>query len=189
MFDPLRMERNLTPVEDTTDSAVYVVTEEELVKLQSELEQLRREKDGDVAQELREAREFGSPAANDELWAIREAEAVLDARIARLEEVVSAAQVVDGNRTSGGVARIGSIIEVEDVPARVTRRYRMVGVLDSSADGAIPSVSAASPVGRAIMGHREGTHVSVDLPRGGQRQLRLVRVERPSLNQGRRAAS
>jgi transcription elongation factor GreA len=154
------------------------VTAEGLALLRSEVDRLRSTKVREVAQELRSAREFGPPTGNDEFWAIREDESVLDARIARLEEVISRARVHVPETTDATLVQIGATVEIEDALAGRRTRYRVVGAHESSDDGA-PAVSAASAIGRAIIGQPEGSCVDVTLPTGATRQLRLTRVEGP----------
>jgi transcription elongation factor GreA len=139
---------------------------------------LRSTKEQEVAQQLRNARTFGPPAGNDEFWAIREDESVLDARIARLEEVIARARVTEPETTDATLAQIGSTVVVEDLASGEESQYRVVGAHDSSQNG-IPAVSAASAIGLAIIGRPEGSCVDVMLPTGATRRLRLARVEGP----------
>jgi transcription elongation factor GreA len=177
------------PSNDGSDAIAYVMSEQGLAALRTELAQLRGRKAGEVAEQLREARSFGSAAGNDELWAIREDEAILDARIARLEEIVALARVAETGAPSSGVAAIGSVVELEDVGTGTTARYRIVAVHDPAPAPGVTAVSAASPIGRAIIGQSTGARVSVELPRGGARELRLVAVEAEPHAPGLAAAS
>ena len=154
----------------------FAVTAEGLASLRREVDALRSTKEQEVAQQLRNARTFGPPTGNDEFWAIREDETVLDARIARLEEVISRARVTETETTDAALARIGATVVVEDLASGASSRYRVVGAHDSSENG-MPVVSAASAVGLAIIGRQEGSCVQVTLPTGATRQLRLARVE------------
>ena len=172
-----------------SDAIWHVMSEQGLAALKDELAQLRDRKAGEVAEQLREARSFGDAAGNDELWAIREDEAILDARIARLEEILALARVAETGTPGSGVAGIGSVVELEDVGTGTTARYRIVAVHDLAPARGITPVSAASPVGRAIIGKSVGARVSVELPRGGARQLRLVAVEAEPHASGLAAAS
>ncbi len=177
------------PSNGGSDAIWHLMSERGLAALQDELAQLRDRKAGEVAEQLREARSFGGAAGNDELWAIREDEAILDARIARLEEIIALARVPETGTPSPGVAAIGSVVELEDVGTGTTARYRIVAVHDPAPAPGITAVSAASPIGRAIIGRSAGERVSVELPRGGARELRLVEVEAEPHAPGLAAAS
>ena len=146
--------------------------------LERERESLRMEK-WRFAEHLRSVREFGDTANNDEYLAIREDEAVVDARVARLEDILGRARIVDSSHAADTIA-IGSSVTVLDLGAGEPFDY----VIDSAHAPVAPSaVSAVSPVGRALLGRQPGEVVSVQLPRKGRtRELEIVAVrplERP----------
>lgn len=140
--------------------------------LHRELQDLRREK-AQFSEQLRSVREFGETANNDEHLAIREEEAVVDARLARLEDILSRARLVDPADAHDTIA-IGSSVTVLDHGAGDTFDY----VIDGAHAPAMPgAVSAVSPVGRALLGRRAGEVVIVELPRKGRiRELEIVAV-------------
>jgi transcription elongation factor GreA len=130
-------------------SAARRALERDLASLHAE----RRE----IPARLRIAREFGDTANNDEHQAIREEEAVLAARIARLEDILVRATDVDHTDVNDSVT-IGGSVTVVDVDTREKLDY-VIG----SAHGALSrgTVSALSPVGQALLGRRVGDRVSV----------------------------
>ncbi|MFL5863361.1 MAG: GreA/GreB family elongation factor [Solirubrobacteraceae bacterium] len=125
---------------------------------------------------LRIAREFGDTANNDEHLAIREDEALLAARIARLEDILARATDVDHAGVRESVT-IGSTVTVVDVDTRERLEY-VIG----SAHGVMSRgpVSAVSPVGQALLGRRIGERVSVHLPHGRRREFDLRQICQPS---------
>jgi transcription elongation factor GreA len=144
-------------------------------KLEDELERVRAER-RDHGEQLRRAREFGEPGANDELMAIREDEAITAARLARLEQILGRAEVVDDAATDGTVA-IGSMVTLLEHESGRTETYVVDG-----AHGSLDSnvISALSPMGSALIGSARGTVVRVELPRGRMRTLTILDVaERP----------
>ena len=144
-----------------------------LEELRLELERLRRHGRDEVAQRLREARTFGDDSNNDEYHAVREEQTVLEARIALLEDAVGRAVVIDQDEGSDGVAAIGSTLLIEDLATGCKSRQRL-----ASAHSVAPStISAASPVGQALLGAAPGTVVTASLPNGRSRRLRLLAVE------------
>jgi transcription elongation factor GreA len=140
-------------------------------KLQDQLEELRleREAHGD---RLRSAREFGEPSGNDELMAVREDEPIIEARLARVEEILARAEVVDG-AAEGGVVGIGSAVTVLDQESGRTETYIVDG-----AHGSLDSnvISALSPTGVAVIGRARGDVVRVHLPRGRVRALTILDI-------------
>jgi transcription elongation factor GreA len=145
-----------------------------LDSLRRELERLRERTRLEIAQRLREARSYGEGANNDEYHAVREEQMVLEARMASLEETIARATVVDPDDTQQGVAAIGSTVWVEDLASGTTAPYRLTSAHQPIGPDAI---SAASPIGQALMGAAPGAVATVDLPNGRSRSVRLVDVK------------
>jgi transcription elongation factor GreA len=145
-----------------------------LDSLRRELERLRERTRLEIAQRLREARSYGEGANNDEYHAVREEQMVLEARMASLEETIARATVVDSDDTQQGVAAIGSTVWVEDLASGTTAPYRLTSAHQPIGPDAI---SAASPIGQALMGAAPGAVATVDLPNGRSRSVRLVDVK------------
>jgi transcription elongation factor GreA len=121
---------------------------------------------------LRIAREFGDTANNDEHQAIREEEAVLAARIARLEDILVRSTDADHASVDDAVT-MGATVTVVDVDTGEKLDY-VIG----SAHGVLSrgTVSALSPVGQALLGRRVGERVSVLLPHGRRREFELHEI-------------
>jgi transcription elongation factor GreA len=151
-----------------------LLTSEGCRKLELRLDRLRRAREKEYSERLRDARAHGEAGANDEYLAILEDEAVIDSQIARLEELLRRARVVDGDAAPHGVAVIGSRVTVEDTRTRVVEHLRIVGSLDAGGPG---TVTAGSPVGEALLGHEGGTIAEVELPDGRIRKLCILAVE------------
>jgi transcription elongation GreA/GreB family factor len=118
---------------------------------------------------------FQTATANDETVRplnIHEEQTVMDARIARLEDLLATATVIRDDQ-AGDVATLGSMVEVEYRRTRRRATYRLTGAA-SRCDGR--GVSARSPVGRALMGRRAGEIVSAELPGGRAEQLFVVAI-------------
>ena len=98
---------------------------------------------------------------------------VLLARIASLEEAIENAVVVDPEGTPDGVAVLGSTVVIEDLATETKTRHRLA----SAHSGEREAISAASPMGRALFGARPGAIVTVNLPNGRSRRVRLAEVE------------
>lgn len=149
------------------------VTAAAYAALESERDKLRHEKLHQLPERLRRARENGDASSNDEHLAIREDEAVLDARLRRLEDILGRARVVAAGESEDTVA-IGSSVTVLDTSSGDAVDY----VVDGAHAVAKPrSVSATSPVGRALLGRRIGDVVTVSLPRKGRtRELEILAI-------------
>jgi transcription elongation factor GreA len=141
--------------------------------LQQELATRRARKEQEIAERLREARGFGEASVNDEYLAIQEEEAVLEAGIAGLEQLLDTAVILDEVEPSGDVVKVGTLVTVEGLNERGPATFEVVG----SHQAARPEViSAGSPVGNALTGRAAGETVEVELPHGHQRKLRVVAI-------------
>jgi transcription elongation factor GreA len=152
--------------------------------LERELATLRIEKQREIPRRLRLAREFGDTANNDEHQAIREDEAVLAARITRLEDILMRATVVDYAEADDSVA-IGSRVSVLDLVSGERLEYVIDGAHGSRRRG---TVSVLSPIGRALLGRRPGERVTVELPNGRRRELELYAIRADGRAAHRKAA-
>ena len=142
-------------------------------ELMRELDELRSRHRGELAQRLRDAREFGSPGDDDDRLAVFEDAAVVEARIAQLEHLARWATVVAVADEADGAAALGSTVRVAD-EAGATMEFALVG--RRAADSAPREVSLVSPVGKALLGVRAGDIAHVALPSGRVRLLRVLGV-------------
>jgi transcription elongation factor GreA len=150
-----------------------VLTMEGLERLEREIEQLKSERRREVADRLRHALEMGRELAeNAEFLEAKEEQVSLEQRIARLEERLASAHVV-AEAAPTGVAGIGSHVRVRYEDDSTTADYELVG--SGEGDPAAGSISSDSPVGSALLGHREGEIVQVDVPKGAFR-LKILKV-------------
>jgi transcription elongation factor GreA len=144
--------------------------------LEADLERLKVEKDREIPERLRNAREHGGGSNNDDYLAILEDEAIVDARIARLEETLARAEVIDPD-VSDETVTIGATVTVRDTRSAAPVDYVVASAHVDTGPG---HVSAASPVGQALLGRRIGDRVAVALPRGRTRQLEIVAIAQPA---------
>jgi transcription elongation factor GreA len=173
--DPELMAENAFLQPDTDGPAPILLTETEYAELVSELETLRASHRAELAERLRNARDFGPAAENDDLHAVLEDAAVDRARIARLEEILRFASIVEQS-DADGTAGLGSSVLVEDEDG-ASARFALIG--RRSSESRRHEVTLASPVGNALKGARPGDTVEVELPSGLVRRLRVLEVEPP----------
>jgi transcription elongation factor GreA len=152
-----------------------ILTPEGLEKLQSELEVLSTEKRREVAERIKEAREFGDIAENAEYDDAKNEQAMLEARIAAVAEKLRMATVIEPGDLSTDVVAIGSVVHVKDEKTGKSARYAIVG--SAEAKPAENKLSNESPVGRALLGHRRNEVVSVQVPRGPARKLKITKID------------
>jgi transcription elongation factor GreA len=141
-----------------------ILTAEGYEKLKQEIDHLRGEKRREVAERIRVAREFGDIAENAEYDDAKNEQAMLEHRIAQLEERLMSARVITKKEISKDAVSIGSKVRLRDMQANKTFEYHIVG--SAEANPAENKLSNESPVGKAIMGRKKGDVVEVAAPRG-----------------------
>jgi transcription elongation factor GreA len=162
-------------MEGTVEKDV-ILTQEGFEKLQEELEELKTTRRQEVADRIREAREFGDISENSEYDDAKNEQAMLEQRIAALEEKLRAARVIDTSEVGGDVISIGSHVTLNDVERKQTLEYQIVG--SAEADPMEGRLSNESPVGRALIGRKSGEKIDVDVPKG-KLKLKIVAIKAP----------
>ena len=152
-----------------------VLTPEGLEKLKYEIEYLSTEKRREVADRIREAREFGDISENSEYDDAKNEQAMLESRIAQLEEKLRLARLIDKSTLGTERIEVGSHVRVKDQKSGKSLGYQIVG--SAEADPSASRVSNESPVGKALLGHKRGEIVTVKVPRGPARKLKVTKIE------------
>jgi transcription elongation factor GreA len=143
-----------------------LLTPEGYEKLKEEIQYLSNERRREVAERIKQAREFGDIAENSEYDDAKNEQAMLEHRIAQLEDRLANARVIDEDVPTDAVA-VGTRVRLKDIDANETVEYHIVG--STEANPAEHKLSNESPVGKAIMGHKKGETVEVSAPRGSLR--------------------
>ena len=141
-----------------------ILTADGYKKLQQEIDVLRNEKRREVAERIRIAREFGDIAENAEYDDAKNEQAMLEHKIAQLEERILSARVITKKEISKDTVSVGSHVRLRDMQANKTFEYHIVGSAEANPTG--NKLSNESPVGKAIIGHKKGDVVEVSAPRG-----------------------
>jgi transcription elongation factor GreA len=150
-----------------------ILTQEGLANLKAELDHLATARRREVAGRIKEAREFGDISENAEYDDAKNEQAMLEARIAALEEKLRSATVVDASDLGTDVVRVGSTVHVKDSAGKSTK-YTIVG--SAEAAPAEAKLSNESPVGKALLGRKRGEEVTITTPRG-ERQLKITKID------------
>jgi transcription elongation factor GreA len=155
-----------------------VITRDGFERLSEELERLTTDGRRDIAERLRSAAATEANAEENAVYlGVREDQALLERRIALLEERLRSAQVVDSQLGNGRID-VGERVRLRALESGQRLDLELVGPLEADPSGG--RVSVASPVGKAIQGLRRGQIAEVDAPRGRLR-FRVVAVETSGL--------
>jgi len=122
-----------------------LLTPEGLDKLKDEIEHLSTVKRREVAERIKEAREFGDISENSEYDDAKNEQAMLEARIASLEEKLRSASVINAAELDSNVVRVGSLVSVKDEGSGKSLKYTIVG--STEANPSENRLSNESPVG------------------------------------------
>ena len=141
-----------------------ILTPEGYKKLKEEIEYLSSDKRREVAERIRVARQFGDITENSEYDDAKNDQALLEHRIATLEDRLRSARVITKKDVAKDVVSVGSHVKLRDMGANKTFEYRIVG--SAEANPAEQKLSNESPVGKAIIGKKKGETVEVTAPRG-----------------------
>lgn len=150
----------------------YVLTEEGKKKLEEELHYLENEKRAEIGERIKVAREFGDISENSEYDDAKNEQAILEQRIAEINDVLANAQVVDTPKKGNRVV-IGSTVTLTDDDGR-ERVFTIVG--GAEADSAQGKISNESPVGAAVLGHKKGDVIEYEGPTGRKMKFTLTKV-------------
>ncbi|HYM49007.1 MAG TPA: transcription elongation factor GreA [Candidatus Limnocylindrales bacterium] len=151
------------------DKVVYI-TQEGLSRLQAELEHLRSKRRPEVADRIRQAKEFGDINENAEYDDAKNEQGFVEGRILLLEKMIRNASIIEGQHAKG-VVEVGSTVKVHDEYG--DESFTIVG--SAEAEPTKGRISMESPVGKALLGRRVGDDVNVSTP-GGQTKMLIVEV-------------
>jgi transcription elongation factor GreA len=153
-----------------------ILTREGYDKLKQEIEYLSTEKRREVAERIRVAREFGDIAENSEYDDAKNEQAMLEKQISDLEDKLRGARVIDEKKVDTEAVGVGVTVHVKDQKSGKSTKYKIVG--SAEANPAESKLSNESPIGGALLGHKRGEIVSVPVPRGPARKLKITKIER-----------
>jgi transcription elongation factor GreA len=152
-----------------------ILTPQGLEELKAKIELLSGPRRREVAERIKEAREFGDISENSEYDDAKNEQAMLEKQIAELEEKLRSATVIDAKSVSTEAVSVGTTVHVKDQKTDKSVKYMIVG--SSEANPSDNKLSNESPVGKALIGKKRGDVVSVPVPRGPARKLKITKIE------------
>lgn len=160
-----------------TEKNQELITPEGLEKLQTELEYLTETRRREIADRIRQAREFGDISENSEYDDAKNEQYLLERRIGELQRRARSAKVVEPSNTDSDSVDLGTLVTLRLIDKDEERKFHIVGANES--DPQSGKLSHASPVGRAVLKRRVGEKVTVATPRGST-EYEIVNVEAAS---------
>ena len=144
-------------------------------KLVEDLEYLKNVKRRELSRAIAEARAHGDISENAEFDAAKEAQGLNEKRIAELEEKLGRARILDDADIPKDEVLIGATVNLKDMDSGEELAYTLVSELE--ADYEQGKISISSPVGKALMGHKEKEVVEIVIP-AGKLKYKIVKITR-----------
>ena len=165
------MKRNPVPngifsiyINDEVMSTVSYYTAEGLKKLRDELDQLKSIERPKASQAIAEARDKGDLSENAEYDAAKEAQGLLELKIAKMEELLANARLIDESQLDTSKALVLSTVKIKNLANNMTMTYTLVA--ESEADLKSGKISVTSPIGKGLLGKTVGEVAEINVPNG-----------------------
>jgi len=145
-------------------SKQILLTDEGLKKYESELEHLKTVRRKEIAEKIKIALSFGDLSENSEYDEAKNDQAKVEARIAEIEAMLVNAKLIDEEELTTEAIHVGCKVKLLDVEFAEEIEYQIVG--STEADPKKGRISDESPIGKALIGRREGETVEAEAPAG-----------------------
>lgn len=143
---------------------VTYYTQEGLKKLKDELHELKTVQRPAISNQIAEARDKGDLSENAEYDAAKEAQGLLEMKIAKLEEVISNARVIDESQIDTAKALILSKVRIKNLSMNKEMSYTLVA--ENEANLKEGKISVDSPIGKGLLGKKVGEVAEIEVPNG-----------------------
>jgi transcription elongation factor GreA len=155
-------------------ATVSYLTEEGLRKLKTELENLTNERPN-IAHQLAEARDKGDLSENAEYDAAKDAQAMLEHKIMKLEDIIANSRVIDGSRIDTDKVQILNKVKIKNLKTNSTQEYFLVS--ESEANLKEGKLSVNTPIAKGLIGKKPGDVVEITVP-SGKMQFEIIEISR-----------
>jgi transcription elongation factor GreA len=145
-------------------SDVIYITEEGLHKLKEELDQLRLVERPSISKLIAEARDKGDLSENAEYSAAKEAQGMLEMKIARIEEIINRSRVIDESKIDNSTVRILNKVKIKNKTNNSVMEYQIVP--ESEANFKLGKIAISSPIAMGLIGKKVGDSVQIKVPSG-----------------------
>ncbi|RLD36026.1 MAG: transcription elongation factor GreA [Bacteroidetes bacterium] len=143
---------------------ISYITEEGLKKLKEEIEQLSKIERPAISKQIAEARDKGDLSENAEYAAAREAQSLLELRIAKLNDVLSKSRVIDQSQIDLSTVQILNKVKIKNKKTGQVMQYMLVS--ESEADLKAMKLSTSTPIAKGLLGKKVGDLVDIQVPSG-----------------------
>jgi len=145
-------------------SKIVYYSLEDLKKLKLELSQLVTVERVSISKQIAEARDKGDLSENAEYDAAKEAQGLLEMKIAKLEEKIASARVVDTSKLAKDKVLLYSTVRIKNLNSGMELNYTLVP--ESESNIVQKKISVSSPIGQGLLGKKIGEIAKIDVPSG-----------------------
>ena len=143
---------------------ISYITEEGLKKLKEEIEQLSKIERPAISKQIAEARDKGDLSENAEYAAAREAQSLLELRIAKLNDIFSKSRIIDQSKIDLSTVQILNKVKIKNIKTGQVMQYMLVS--ESEADLKAMKLSISTPIAKGLLGKKVGDSVDIQVPSG-----------------------
>jgi transcription elongation factor GreA len=155
--------------------ATSYLTEEGLQKLKSELEHLTKVERPSISRQIAEARDKGDLSENAEYDAAKEAQGMLEARIAKLEDIVANSRIIDESRIDTSKVQILNRVKIKNLKTNAVLEYILVA--EQEANLKEGKLSIGTPIAKGLIGKKLGDVVEINVP-SGKMSFEIMEISR-----------
>jgi transcription elongation factor GreA len=156
-------------------SQLAYYTAEGLKNLKDELHQLKMVERPRISQQIAEARDKGDLSENAEYDAAKEAQGLLEAKIAKMETLMANARLIDDSQVDSSKVFILSKVKIKNLANKAVMEYTLVA--ENEANLALKKISVDSPIGKGLLGKKVGDVAEVQIP-AGKVQFEVLEISR-----------
>jgi transcription elongation factor GreA len=156
-------------------SQVTYYTLEGFRKIKSELDNLRKVERPKISQQIAEARDKGDLSENAEYDAAKEAQGLLEAKIAKMEDLMANARVIDESQIDTSKVFILSKVKLKNLNNKSILEYQLVA--ENEANLKLGKISVDSPIGKGLLGKEKGDVAEINIP-AGQVKFEILEINR-----------
>lgn len=165
--------RIVNQMKSLMSTRVSYYTKDGLDKLKAELTELKSKGRADIARQIAEARDKGDLSENAEYDAAKDAQGLLEAKIAQLEDLVSNARLLDENNIDTSKVSILSKVTIKNKKNGASVTYMLVS--EEEADLKAGKISTMSPIGKGLLGKKKGEVAKIKTP-AGEMEFEIVDI-------------
>lgn len=156
-------------------SEIKYLTKEKLEELKEELNDLKTRGRKDIANQIQEAREMGDLSENAEYDAAKDAQGLMEAKIAQLEDIIARSRIIDTSNMDTDKVYLMSKVKIKNLSMN-NREFTYTIVSEEESDIKQNKISVKSPVGAGLVGKAVGDVADIELPNGRVIQMEVLDI-------------